>query len=81
MKILFFLFFLLVLTLNISAQNQQPLTEANFEKKRLEIAGQSFDSERIKQAKSFSDAQYLHTHQIDAIMQSMRFELHLCKTQ
>ena len=74
MKILFFLFFLLVLTLNASAQNQQPLTEANFEKKRLEIAGQSFDSERIKQAKSFSDAQYLHTHQIDAIMQSMRFE-------
>jgi hypothetical protein len=70
----YILFFLFAFAGGMTAQNNQALTEANFEKKRLEIAALSFDSDCLRQAKVLSDAYYLHTHQIDALLTLIRFE-------
>lgn len=60
--------------MGLFAQKTTPLSEAEFEVHRTQIAGQSFDSKRLIKAKELSDAQYLQVGQIEAIIKGFSLE-------
>lgn len=74
MKQLNLLILLLMFVFNAQAQDPNPLSEADFEKMRKEVADQSFDSKRLIKAKELSDAHYLYVSQIKAILEALSLE-------
>lgn len=74
MRTIVTLLFLILPLVGLLAQQTTPLSEAEFEVHRAQIAGQSFDSKRLLKAKELSDVQYLYVSQIEAIIKGFSLE-------
>jgi hypothetical protein len=74
MKFLNTLVFFFFAALAVQAQDQNPLSESDFEKLKTEVAEQSYDSKRLRKAKELSDLHFLYAKQINAVIASLSLE-------
>ncbi len=74
MKFLNTLIFFFLISIALQAQDQNPLSESDFEKLKNEVAEQSYDSKRLRKAKELSDLHFLYAKQINAVIAALSLE-------